>query len=165
MSTPITSFATFSTASTANIFFGKFSALFTGPTGYMGMLDVSFGGLFILFLGLKIVEASALTIVAPIAIVMRSLSFMGPQLRRMSNLFLAMAIGFYFVLPLMIVLNSYVASCLNIGASIPQATCNYPFFSAYMQGYNLPATSTSLFTSSTQYPVNSQVLPSFASGG
>jgi hypothetical protein len=140
-------------------FFIKLSVLFS--TVYGAMMDTSFGGLFILFLMLKIIEASALTVVAPVAILMRSLSFTGPQLRRTSNLFLAIAIGFYFVLPLMILLNAYVASCLNLGTA---GTCSYPYFSAYLQGYKPLAPQASLFTTGTTVPLNSQMLPSFASG-
>jgi hypothetical protein len=149
---------------TGSIFFSTISGLYTASYG--AMLDASFSGLFILFLLLQIVEAGALTIVAPVAILLRSLSFMGPQFRRTSNLFLAMAIGFYFVFPLMLVSNMYVASCLNIntGVANPPA-CSYPYFSAYTQGYTLPKMSASLFTSSTQYPISSSALPSYASGG
>ena len=143
-------------------FFIKLSVLFS--TVYGAMMDTSFGGLFILFLMLKIIEATALTVVAPVAILMRSLSFTGPQLRRTSNLFLAIAIGFYFVLPLMILLNVYVASCLNLGTGSVTGTCSYPYFSAYLQGYKALTPQASLFTTGTTVPLNSQMLPSFASG-
>ena len=154
---------TFQISTSANFFFSKISTLFTGV--YVGMLDATFAGLFILFLLLKIIEAGALTVVAPIAILMRSLSFMGPQLRRTSNLFLGMAIGLYFVLPLMVAFNSYVASCLNISTGIVQPVCSYPYFSDYLKPYVLPAMSTSIFTSSTTYPIDSTQLPGFVGSG
>jgi hypothetical protein len=146
------------------LFYGKLSLLFTGMYGVM--LDTAFGGLFLLFLALEIIEASALTVIAPVAIIMRSLPFMGPQLRRTSNLFLAMAMGFYFVFPLMVLLNSYVASCLSINTGMAQASCSYPLsFSQYLQGYTIPATSTSILSSSNAYPVNSLALPGITGGG
>ena len=142
--------------------FTKFSALFFTLVDTMA---ISFGGLFILFVMLPIISATALTVVAPTALLMRSLSFMGPQLRRTSNLFLAMAIGFYFVLPLMIGTNAYVASCLNIYASPSQPSCNYPFFPGYTGPYTLFSVSTSsLFGSGATYPLSSSNLPSFANG-
>ncbi len=143
-------------------FFVKLSTLFS--TVYGTMMDSSFGGLFILYLLLKIVEACALTIILPTAIIMRSLSFVGPQLRRTSNLFLAMAIGFYFVLPMMIVLNSYVAGCLNIKTGSASVACSYPFFSTYLQSYTTLTAPSSLFTTGTAFPVNSEILPGFATG-
>lgn len=149
---------------TGSAFFGAMSKLYVGS--YAAMLDVSFAGLFILFLLLQMIQAGALTIVAPTALIMRSLSFLGPQLRRTSNIFLALAIGFYFVFPLMVVSNIYMASCLNINTGMTQtAKCSYPYFSAYLQGYNIPTASVSLFTSTTQYPISSGVLPTFAQGG
>jgi len=143
-------------------FFRELSMLFS--TIYAGALDSSFGGLFILFLVLKITEACAMTIVVPTAILMRTLPFMGPQLRRTSNLLLAMAIGFYFVFPMMVVFNNYVASCLSLKVGVAQTACaNYPFLT-YLEGYAAPAAPSSLFTSGTTYPVSSGALPSFASG-
>jgi hypothetical protein len=165
--------STFAKSSTAGIisfgipiwgagFFREISMLFS--TVYAGALDASFGGLFILFLLLKIIEACALTIVVPTAILMRTIPFAGPQLRRTSNLLLAMAVGFYFVFPTMVVLNNYVASCLSLKVGVAQAACaNYPFLT-YLKGYVMPMAPSSLFTSGTTYPVSSSVLPSFASG-
>ncbi|VVB77175.1 Uncharacterised protein [uncultured archaeon] len=146
----------------ASAFFYKFASLFA--SFYGGMLNASFGGLFILFLALPIIEASALTVIAPTALIMRSLSFMGPQLRRTSNLFLAIAIGFYFVLPLMIALNSYIAGCLNISTGLTHPACNYPYFTQYFGGYSLPTMSSSLLTSAPSMPIDSGALPSFVTG-
>jgi hypothetical protein len=152
-----------SPSTTITDLFLNFSALFTGLAD---TLALSFGGLFVLFLLLPIISATALTVVAPTALLLRSLSFMGPQLRRTSNLFLAIAIGFYFVLPLMIGTNAYIASCLSIYASASQPSCNYPFFSPYIVPYTLFSVSTSsLFGSGVQAPLSSSNLPGFGSGG
>lgn len=141
--------------------------LYTKFSGYFldlltAALSVAFGGIFILFIMLLIIRDTALILVAPVALLMRSLSFMGPRLRQTSNLFLAMAIGLYFVLPLMIATNAYVASCLKIYTSASAPSCNYPFFSSYLGEYSILTMSPStLFGSNIQYPLNSAYLPGF----
>jgi hypothetical protein len=116
---------------------------------FSALLVISFAPMLIIFLLLPIIQASALVVIVPVALVMRSLSFVGPKIREASNLFLAIAIGFYFILPLTIVFNSYVASCLgiNIASPIAVACRGYPL-AQYAQGYSFPAVPTSLFTSS-----------------
>lgn len=98
------------------------------------LVVVTFGLLFVAFLSLPAIEALSLTLVIPIAIIMRSLAFTGPKLREVSNTLIALAIAFYFVLPLTFAMNYYVVNwvyCLNGG------TCN-PYV-AYLGagGYNL----------------------------
>lgn len=81
-----------------------------------GLVVVTFGLLFAAFVSLPIIEGLALTLVIPVAIIMRSLAFSGPRLRDVSNTFIAMAIAFYFVFPLTIAMNYYVVNwmyCLN----------------------------------------------------
>ncbi len=86
------------------------------------VIVVTFGLLFVIFLTLPAIEALALTLVIPIAIAMRSLAFAGPRLRDASNTFIALAIAFYFVLPLTIAMNYYIVNwvyCLNGGSCNP----------------------------------------------
>lgn len=98
------------------------------------LVALSFGLLFVIFLALNIVEALALTLVVPVAIIMRSLAFTGPRLREVSNALIALAIAFYFVFPLTLAMNYYVVNwtyCVNGG------TCN-PYFKPYLTpGYTL----------------------------
>lgn len=115
---------------------------------YAALMVIAFAPLFILFLVLPLIQGGALTVVVPVALVLRSLSFVGPKVREASNLFLAIAIGFYFILPLTLVFNVYVADCLNIGlvSTLQVGSCaGYPL-AQYATGYTLPTMTTSLFT-------------------
>ncbi len=156
---------TLSFSNNIDSFFIAYSGLYTATYGTL--IAISFGGLFILLLTLPIIKAGALAVVLPVTIIFRSLAFAGPGLRKVANTLLAMAIGLYFVLPLTIAFDSYVASCLNIGLSISQVACtSYPFTS-YLSGYSVNALSPSLFTVSCPPPpvkcvANSQNIPSFA---
>ncbi len=86
------------------------------------IIVVTFGLLFIVFMALPAIETLALTLVIPIAIAMRSLAFTGPRLRDASNTLIALAIAFYFILPLTIAMNYYIVNwvyCLNGGSCNP----------------------------------------------
>jgi hypothetical protein len=145
---------------------GAYAGIYTNIYGTF--LIASFAGLFILFLFLPIIQAAALTVVAPLAIVFRALSFTGPQLRKTANLFLAMAIGFYFVLPLTIAFNSYMASCLNLQTQLGMinnacdvvgtTTSQYPFFRQYLTDYSVVTPPSSLF--SNQFSIGIPNAPS-----
>ncbi|MDE1854811.1 MAG: hypothetical protein KGH57_00615 [Candidatus Micrarchaeota archaeon] len=130
----------------------SYSGAVTGV--YAALLMVSFAPLFILFLILPMIQAAALTVVVPVALIMRSLSFVGPKIRETSNLFLALAIGFYFVLPLTIAFNVYMASCMNIGlVSSLNVQCSYPLPSSVqvlLTPYQLPQAPSTLFSSQGQ---------------
>jgi hypothetical protein len=56
---------------------------------------------------LVVSQAAAFALILPIALIMRSLSFSGPNLRTAANSILAIAIALYVVYPVMIVFNSY----------------------------------------------------------
>ncbi len=153
-----------SVSSSIDILFTEFSELFTAI--YSGLLIVTFGGLFILFLTLPIVQAGAFNVVIPIAIVMRAIPFAGPQLRRTANTFIALAIGFFLVFPLTIAFDSYVASCLSMpfggGAAQCNASVNYPFFSNALSGYDgavtaITSNSVSIFTVGSSTAQSGQV--------
>ncbi|MGC8710338.1 MAG: hypothetical protein ACP5RF_01885 [Candidatus Micrarchaeia archaeon] len=112
---------------------------------------VSFGMLFLQFLMLFIVKAIALTIVLPLAIIMRSLSFVGPKLRETADAFLALAIAFYFIYPLTFVMNSYVMNWLYCSGGA--STCN-PYLYEYPFAYSTQQLSEStLFNSNPSYTV------------
>jgi len=109
--------------------------------GYNALVILTFGMLFLNFLMLFIVKATMLTVVLPVAIAMRTLSFLGPRLRESANSFLALAIAFYFIYPLTFVMDSYIVNWTYcIGA---QTTCN-PYYSSYPIKYtasSIPASS------------------------
>ncbi|MGC8662312.1 MAG: hypothetical protein ACP5RT_00820 [Candidatus Micrarchaeia archaeon] len=117
--------------------------------GYNLFVVITFGMLFLQFLALFIDKSIALTVVLPVAIAMRSLSFMGPKLRESANSFLALAIAFYFIFPLTFVMNSYIMNwtyCNN-----PNIACN-PYFSNYPISYTASSPKpSSLFTTNPSY--------------
>ncbi|MCL5239067.1 MAG: hypothetical protein M1286_01165 [Candidatus Marsarchaeota archaeon] len=163
------SYVTLSFSNAVEGLFSGVSAIFT--EFYGGLLAVAFSGLFILFITLPIIQAAALTVLAPLALLFRTFAFGGPQLRKVSNSLLALAIGFYFVFPLMIGLNIYIAGCLHITGLSQTSTCSsasgfnyYGYFSSFLGNYQLPNVSTSFFTSTSPTAVNTTTVPSFASG-
>jgi hypothetical protein len=95
------------------------------------LVVVTFGLLFVIFLALYAIESLSLTLVIPVAIIMRSLSFTGPRLREASNALIAISIAFYFVFPLTIAMNYYVVSwtyCLgSLSGCNPYATQLLPY--------------------------------------
>lgn len=129
------------------------------------LLTISFVGMFLLIFMFPLIKAGALTVVVPISIIVRSLGFFGPKLRSTANLFLALAIGFYFVLPLTVMFDIYAISCLG-GLGITQSLtfshvkCNYPLASYVNNNYNLPSYSPSLLTTAIPSELNSAVVPS-----
>jgi len=138
----------------------SYSGMVTGT--YSGLMVVAFAPLYLLFLILPVIKAGALAVVVPVALLIRSLSFVGPKLREASNLFLALAIGFYFVLPLTIVFNIYVASCLHIGlvSSINMPSCRgYDRWTQYLTPYVLPITTSNLFSSTGQSLTTGSSIP------
>ncbi len=114
----------------------SFSAGFVGTlfgfSGALGatfepMIVVAFGVLFMIYLILPIIEALALTVIVPLALVMRSIPFAGPKLRESSDTFLALAIGFYFILPLAILMNGYIMAWIYSSPCTPGSSLCNPY--------------------------------------
>lgn len=125
------------------VFFG-FSGVLTGA--YTTLIVVTFGILYILYIFMVIIQQTALTMLLPLAIVMRCVPFMGPRLREASDSFLALAIAFYYIFPMAIILNNFAVSWLYTSCSTGAALCN-PYVQ-YVEPYNLDAIGiTSLFKS------------------
>jgi len=101
--------------------FGAYASLFLGVFGTFALVVYSM--LFILFISLPILQAIALTVVLPVAILVRLFAFTGPKLREVSNTFLALAIGMFFVFPLTIAFDSYIANCMGLLGTSSQS-CN-----------------------------------------
>lgn len=114
------------------------------------LIVVTFGLLFVMFLIFPIIESVSLTIVLPLAIIMRSLSFTGPRLRDAANTVIALAIAFYFILPLTIAMDNYITNwmyCAKKGSA-----CN-PYVQ-YLAGYKLNTLPiASLFTAQGTSPL------------
>lgn len=144
-------------------FFSKLSGVLTNL--FSGFIVITYSVLFLLYLLLPVISAGALTVLAPLSIITRSLAFAGKKLREVSNQLLAIAIGFYFVLPLMLAFNSYMGVCLGIGFGGSTVSCNSgAYFSSYLSGYTLPATSSSILSASTSIPINSATVSSIVPG-
>jgi hypothetical protein len=89
------------------------------------IIVVTFGLLFVVFLMLPAIEALALTLIIPVAMIMRSLAFTGPRLREASNVLIAISVAFYFVFPMTLAMNFYVVNwtyCINGGLCNPYAS-------------------------------------------
>ncbi len=91
----------------ANLY-NSYASILSGA--YTDLVIISFASLLIVFLMLPLVQYASLTVIVPLSIAMRLLPFMGPKLRDTSDTLLAIAIAFYFILPLTIVLDSYIVS-------------------------------------------------------
>ncbi len=117
-----------------------------GMSGALGsafepLIVVSFGIIFMIYLLLPVIEALALTVIVPLSLIMRSIPFAGPKLRESADSIMALAIGFYFILPLAILMNGYIISWIYTPCSASSVICN-----PYGQ-YNAPYALSSIPTS------------------
>ncbi len=126
-------------------------------SSFLPLIVVAFGVLFTVYLMLPLIESLALTVIVPLALIMRSIPFAGPKLRESSDTFLALAIGFYFIFPMAIMLNSYIMSWIYtpcqistpISPSSGTFLCNpYSQFNAPYQLADIPVGD--MFTQSSQ---------------
>jgi len=150
--------------------YGAYAGLFLGVFGTFALAIYSM--LFILFISLPIIQAIALTVVLPVAILVRLFAFTGPKLREVSNTFLALAIGMFFVFPLTIAFDSYVANCMGLLGTSSQS-CNLVPASvlSYLSATPITISQSALFnikpvSLSSQLTITSTVYQSvFTSGG
>lgn len=87
-----------------------FSTLSTVYLLLSASVTLAIGLLFILFLAIPILQYTAFTIILPVALAMRSFSFLGSSLKAASNALLAFAIAAYIIFPLTIAFNGYAIS-------------------------------------------------------
>jgi len=73
-------------------------------------VTIAVGLLFLQFILLPVLQYTAFAIILPVAIGMRSLAFLGANLRYASNTMLAMAIAAYIIYPTMIAFNGYIVA-------------------------------------------------------
>lgn len=123
------------------------------------LMVVAFGVIFVIYMFLPIIQAMALTVVVPLTLILRSVPFAGPRLRESADSIMGLAIGFYFILPLVLILNQYIITWLytpciiqtslnGLASTHPQfLLCNpyYEFTGSYKL-INIPVDS--FFTSS-----------------
>jgi hypothetical protein len=114
------------------VYYGFSSAL---ALAFIPLLVVVFGVLFVLYILLALIESTALTVIVPVAIIMRSIPFAGPRLRESADSFLAIAIGFYFILPLAILMNTYIVAWIYTPCTAAGMVCNP--YNQYTNPYNL----------------------------
>ncbi|MEM0200868.1 MAG: hypothetical protein QXD23_00485 [Candidatus Micrarchaeaceae archaeon] len=100
---------------------------------YGAAIVVTFGLLFVLYLLIPIITALSFTLVVPISLILRSLGFLGPSVRSISNTLLALAIAFYIVFPLTISMNSFVVNWIYCSNNV--TVCNP--YTAYTGNYKL----------------------------
>ncbi len=157
--------------------YSAFADLFIGL--YAGLVLAVFGVLFVLFLFLPVIQAISLTVILPVAIATRSLAFTGPKLREVSNTFIALAIGFFFVLPATLSFDQYIAGCLSMISGKP-SSCTWLTQQdlSYLKITPMPVSTSSLFTSTSQsltsapqlfifgtYPISASFFSSILSSG
>ncbi|MGC9037263.1 MAG: hypothetical protein ACP5IK_00920 [Candidatus Micrarchaeia archaeon] len=132
---------------------------------YASIVLIVWGVLFIIFLSLPLIQASALTVVLPVAIITRLFAYSGPKLREVSNTFIAFAIGLFFVFPLTIALDSQITTCLITPTA---SNCGW-LYSQYIQPVPEQVPVSSLFTSSTApisgFQVSLNVFSAIATSG
>ncbi len=102
-------------------------------TMFSGLIVISFGALFILYFLLPIISALAMTLIIPLAIILRSVSFVGPKLREASNAFIAIGVALFFVFPLAISANQAIVNWLY--CQNPNQACNP--YTMYLGPYKL----------------------------
>ncbi len=93
-----------------SIVYGIMSTLFL--TVFAPLVVLSLGMLFVQWLTIPVIQATAFVIVLPIAIAMRSIAYAGagPGLRQAANSILAIAIAAYIVYPLMVSFSPCIVS-------------------------------------------------------
>ncbi len=120
------------------IYYGFGGAL---ASTFLALIAVAFGVLFVVFIMLPFIQQLSFTVILPLALVMRSIPFAGPNLRQTSDTFLALAIGFYLIFPLTILLNGFImtwmyTSCAQAGGPV---LCNpYQQYTGAYQLNSLP---------------------------
>lgn len=97
---------------------------------YIPLLIASFAMLLIQFLLIPIVSGSVLTVVIPVAIIMRSLSFTGPKLREAANTFIAIGVAFYFIYPMTFIMDQQIVNWMYCSQTIPNCGNPYPQYIA-----------------------------------
>lgn len=99
----------------AKLAFKASSALGTTFTALSGfylalfapLVTIGVGLLFVQFIMLPVFQYTAFVVLLPVALALRSVSFMGSHLRFASNAILAIAIAMYIIYPAMIAFNAY----------------------------------------------------------
>ncbi len=128
---------------------------------FAGLVLLSFGGLFLIFLILPLIMAISLTVLVPLAIAIRSVGFAGPRLRETANSFLALGIALYFIFPMTILFNAYVMGwlyCTGVnGITVP--TCIPTDLRSYLGTYTVSSISAGQLFTENAIQVSGNGLP------
>jgi hypothetical protein len=150
---------------TINIESGYDAGMIYGTTAdtYIAILAplviLTIGMLFIQYIALPMIQYLAFVVVLPVAIILRSLSFTGANLRNTANAVLAIAIAAYLIYPLTISFDSFAVSWI-FSTSNPEYGCTNCLSSAYQ----LQALPSSFFSGSNSITVASYQLPTNLAG-
>ncbi len=123
------------------------------------LVILTIGMLFIQYIALPMIQYLAFVVVLPVAIILRSLSFTGANLRNTANAVLAIAIAAYLIYPLTISFDSFAVSWI-FSTSNPEYGCTNCLSSAYQ----LQALPSSFFSGSNSITVASYQLPTNLAG-
>lgn len=149
---------TFTTGYDAGMVYGVAADTYLAVLAPLVILTI--GMMFIQYIALPIIQYTAFVVVLPVAIIMRSLSFTGVNLRNTSNAVLAIAIAVYLIYPLTISFDSFAINWI-FSSSNPQYGCTNCLSSAYL----LQSLPSSYFSSTSSVTIGTiQVPTSFASG-
>lgn len=146
-----------------NVVFTSLSNLYMGIIAPLVVIVI--GMLFLQFLVLPLLQYTAFSVILPAAIALRSISFLGVNLKAASNTVLAAAIAGYIVYPLMVSFNSYAISWI-FSASNPSSQyigSTYIIPSIPISTYfsEIPATTTSTASTFFSQIFHSTFLSSF----
>ncbi len=139
--------------------FNTFSGLYIDI--FSEILIIMIGSLFLQWISLPFIQSLAFTVLLPFALILRSISFAGagnPGLREAGNAILALAIAFYIIYPMMIMMNSYVVS-YAFSPSNPLYSCTNCLSSEFT---TLPIPK-SFFSSLTSYSYKGSTFGGFIS--
>ncbi|MDE1859942.1 MAG: hypothetical protein KGH67_05460, partial [Candidatus Micrarchaeota archaeon] len=130
------------------VYYGFSGAL---TSTFTALIAVAFGVIFTVYLLLPIIQAIAFPVILPVALIMRSIPFAGPNLRQSADTFLALAIGFYLIFPLTILLNQFIITFVYTPCGtgpVGPSLCNP--YSQYNQPYQISSfPPSSIFSSQT----------------
>lgn len=121
---------------------------------YLGLFSpliiVAIGMLFLQFLLLPVIEFSAFTLILPLALIVRSVSYAGASngLRNVGNGLLALSIALYIIYPMTIALDGYIIHWIFCTGTFAGAACPNPTY-AYLQNTIAMTQIPSTFFSST----------------
>jgi len=118
------------------------------------ILVLTIGMLYLQYLALPLLQATAFTIILPLALLIRFIPYGGNGLKSASNAILAIAIAAYIIYPLMIAYDSYIVYWIYSPSLNPTYGCTNCLSTAYV----LPTLPSSSFLSTSATKSQSSAL-------